>query len=213
MKTTMTPDERRRREALLADEQRFDALLEAAMRVPVEASAGGQSQAAPRPRPRWPAFAAVAASMVLAAGLWLGLQGRPATDVSPLGSEVIAHILHEPAALSVTAGTVPEREFDEVLRRGRAGLAQPVGRVSYAKLCPFRGEMVAHFVVQGEKGPVTVMLLPHEEVDGPTPIDEEGFVGTIVPMEGGGSAAIVGMPDEDIELIQDRLQQAVRWRL
>jgi hypothetical protein len=213
MKTTMTPEERRRREALLADERRFDALLQAALRVPVDASAGGQPQAAPRPRPRWPAFAAVAASMLLAAGLWLGLQGRPATDVSPLGAEIVAHILHEPASLAVTASTVPAQEFDEVLRRGRAGLTQPVGSVSYAKLCPFRGEMVAHFVVQGEKGPVTVMLLPHEEVNGPTPIDEEGFVGTIVPMEGGGSAAIVGTPDEDIEIIRDRLQQAVRWRL
>lgn len=213
MNTTMTPEERRRREALLADEQRFDALLEAALRVPVERSAAGQGASAPRPRPRWPAFAAIAASMVLAAALWFGLQGRTPTDVSPLGPEIIAHILHEPASLAVSASTVPAQEFDEVLRRGRAGLAQPVGRVSYAKLCPFRGEMVAHFVVQGEKGPVTVMLLPHEEVAGPTPIDEDGFIGTIVPVEGGGSAAIVGTPDEDIQIIQDRLQQAVRWRL
>jgi hypothetical protein len=213
MKTTMTPEERRRREALLADEQRFDALLQAALQVPVEVSAGGQAAIAPRPRPRWPAFAALAASMVLAAALWFGLQGRTPADVSPLGAEIIAHILHEPAALVVTAGTVPAAEFDEVLRRGRAGLAQPVGAVSYAKLCPFRGELVAHFVVQGEKGPVTVMLLPHENVTEPTAIDEAGFVGTIVPLEGGGSAAIVGTPDENIQIIRDRLQQAVRWRL
>jgi hypothetical protein len=213
MKTTMTPEERRRRQALLADEDRFDALLAAALRVPLEERAAGQSPAAPRRRPRWPAFAALAASMVLAAALWLGLQGPAPTDLSPLGSEIVAHILHEPASLAVTAGTVPAHEFDEVLRRGHAGLAQPVGPVSYAKLCPFRGEQVAHFVVPGDKGPVTVMLLPHVDVAGPTPIEEEGFVGTIVPMEGGGSAAIVGTPDEDIQIIRDRLQQAVRWRL
>ena len=213
MTTTMTPEERRRREALLADARRFDALLEAALRVPVEASAGGQVPAAPRARTRWPAFAAVAASMVLAAALWLGLQGRTPTDGAPWGAEIIAHILHEPAALAVTAGTVPAPEFDTVLRRGRAVLAEPLGPVSYAKLCPFRGEMVAHFVVPGERGPVTVMLLPHENVAGPTPIDEEGFTGTLVPLEGGGSAAIVGTPDEDLDMIRDRLLQAVRWRL
>ena len=213
MKTTLSPEERRRREALLSDERRFDALLEAALRVPVEVSAGGQAAAAPRPRPRWPAFAAVAASVALAAALWFGRQGRTPTDVAPLGAEIIAHILHEPAALAVTAGTVPAPEFDTVLRRGRAVLAEPLGPVSYAKLCPFRGEMVAHFVVPGEKGPVTVMLLPHENVAGPTPIDEEGFTGTIVPLEGGGSAAIVGTPDEDLDMIRDRLLQAVRWRL
>lgn len=211
MKPTLTAEERRRREALLADERRFDALLEAALRVPVDASAGGQASAAPRPR--WPAFAAVAASVVLAAALWLGLQGRTPTDVSPLGAEIIAHILHEPAALAVTAGTVPAPEFDTVLRQGRAVLAEPLGPVSYAKLCPFRGEMVAHFVVPGEQGPVTVLLLPHENVAGPTPIDEEGFTGTIVPLEGGGSVAIVGTPDEDLDMIRDRLLQAVRWKL
>jgi len=213
MKTPMTPEERRRRAALLADDHRFDALLEAALRVPAEAGPGGESAPSPRRRPRWPALAAIAASMVLVAGLWLGLQGRAPTDVSPLGAEIIAHILHEPAALTVAAGTVPAREFDEVLRRGRAGLTQPVGPVTYARLCPFRGEQVAHFVVPGEKGPVTVMLLPHENVAEPTPIAEEGFTGTIVPLAEGGSIAIVGTPDEDIDIIRDRLQQAVRWRL
>jgi hypothetical protein len=36
---------------------------------------------------------------------------------------------------------------------------------------------------------------------------------TFVPLDERGSIAIVGTPDEDIEIIRDRLQQAVRWRL
>jgi hypothetical protein len=88
-----------------------------------------------------------------------------------------------------------------------------VGDVTYAALCPFRGRTVAHFVVRGENGPVTVLLLPHVEVDGPTPIDEEGYSGTLVPMQEGGSIAVVGEPGEPLELIRDRVAAAVRWRV
>ena len=206
MKTKLTAEERARRQAIVSDEARFEALLEAAFKVDP-----------PKPRraaPRWPAVFAVAATLVLAAGAWLGLRtDAPSYDVSPLSPDIIAHIHHEPKALVVTARTVSEAELAGVLQRGRASLAGPVGQVSYAKLCPFRGQMVAHFVVQGERGPVTVMLLPDEDVAAATSIDEGGFKGTVVPIEGGGSVAIVGQPDEDLEEIRNRLLDAVSWKL
>jgi hypothetical protein len=206
MSTKLTAEERRRREEIVRDERQFEALLADAFRI-------GSPAARPK-RSRWPAVAAIAATLVLAAGAWLGLRMEsPSYDSSPLAPEIIAHIHHEPRALVTTARTVPETELDGVLRRGRASLTAPVGRVTYAKLCPFRGRMVAHFVVQGERGPVTVLLLPDEHVAAPLPIDEDGFKGTVVPLERGGSVAIVGQPDEDLEVIRDRLAQAVRWRL
>lgn len=209
MTTKLTDEERRRREAILADEPRFEALLEAAFKVRVP-----EPRPASPARPRWPVMFAVAASLVLAAGAWLGLRTEvPGQQTSPLAPEIVAHIGHEPASLAVTARIVPAREFEKVLERGRASLAGPVGQVSYAMLCPFRGQMVAHFVVQGERGPVTVMLLPDEDVAAATPIDESGFQGTIVPIESGGSVAIIGQPDEDLEKIRDLLVQAVRWRI
>lgn len=208
MTTKLTPEERRRREAIVADDARFEALLEAAFKVDAPKARPVDS------RPRWPAVFAIAATLVLAAGAWFGLRtDPPGFDVSPLAPDIVAHIHHEPKALVVTARTVPAAELEGVLRRGRASLSGPVGQVSYAKLCPFRGQMVAHFVVQGERGPVTVMLLPDEHVTEATPIDESGFKGTVVPLESGGSVAIVGQPDEDLEAIRDRLLEAVRWSL
>lgn len=208
MNTRLTQVERKAREAIVADEARFEALLEAAFKLPPRAAA------APRRRLRPVAGYALAASALLAAAAWFGLRTEPSGNaVSPLPPAVIAHVRHEPAALVVTAATVAPEKFEEVLRGGRATLAGPVGQVSYAKLCPFRGRMVAHFVVQGERGPVTVLLLPEEQVDAPTPIDEGGFAGTLVPVEGGGSVAIVGQPDEPLEVIRDRLLQAVRWSI
>jgi hypothetical protein len=210
MTTKLTPAERKAREAIVADDARFDALLEAAFKVEAPDVAVGRRT---RSRRR-PAVFALAASVLLAAGAWFGLRTEsPVHDVSPLAPAVIAHIRHEPAALVVTASIVSQEKFDDVLRAGRAALAGPVGQVSYARLCPFRGRMVAHFVVQGERGPVTVMLLPDEDVAAPMPIDEEGFTGTLVPIEGGGSMAIVGWPDEPLEEIRARLLQALRWSI
>jgi len=206
----LSQEERRQREAIVGDDAQFEALLENAFRVPAP-----EKTPAKRPaRGHWPTMVAVAATMVLAAGAWFGLRTvEPVQAVSPLGPEIIAHINHEPAALAVSARTVPDAEFGDVLQRGGASVRAPIGRVSYAKLCPFRGQMVAHFVVQGEQGPVTVMLLPDEESSGPSTFDENGFKGTIVPIEGGGSMAVVGQPDEDLEVIRDRLLRAVRWKL
>lgn len=206
MNTKLTAEERRRREDIVRDERQFEALLADAFRI-------GSPAERPK-RSRWPAVAAIAATLVLAAGAWLGLRTELRSyDSSPLAPEIIAHIQHEPRALATPARTVPEAELDGVLQRGGASLTAPVGQVTYAKLCPFRGRMVAHFVVQGERGPVTVLLLPDEHVTAALPVDEDGFKGTVVPLESGGSFAIVGQPDEDLDVIRDRLAQAVRWRL
>jgi hypothetical protein len=212
MTKKLTPEERARRAAIVSDEARFDALLDAAFKV--DARQARPAREIVPARSRWPAAVAIAATMVLAAGAWFGLRTEsPSAGVSPLPPAIIAHINHEPRALAVTARTVPAAELEGVLQRGRASMSGPVGQVSYAKLCPFRGQMVAHFVVQGEHGPVTVLLLPDEHVAKVTPIEESGFKGTIVPIEGGGSVAIVGQPDEDLEEIRDRLVRAVTWRL
>ncbi len=73
--------------------------------------------------------------------------------------------------------------------------------------------MVAHFVVQARHGPVTVLLLPDERIDTRVALDEDGFIGTIVPLEDGGSIAVVGEADEDISEVRDQVANALRWRL
>jgi hypothetical protein len=74
--------------------------------------------------------------------------------------------------------------------------------------------MVAHLAVQGPQGPVTVLLLPDEHVAAAMPVEEDGFVGTIVPLSKiGGSFAVVGEYAGDIDAIKDQVADAVRWRL
>ena len=196
------------------DDARFEALLERALRIDVPEPGVA---APPVRRSRWPLYA-VAASVVLAVGVLVTRLDDAAFFPSrDLASDVIVHVHHEPMAIEDTPGVVPQPvpsgEFQDVLRSAgvRMTPVQPV--VRYAKLCPFRGKMVAHFVVHGSGGPVTVLLLPDEDVPAAIPVEEDGFVGTIVPMEQGGSIAVVGEAGTAVDEIQREVAAAVQWRL
>lgn len=192
----------------LGDEQ-FEALIARALAVDVPAPAAARP---PSTRPALARWAGLAAGVALVVGVAL-FQLRPPGPTGDITRDVIAHIHHEPGALVRTAQAVSPAAFEKVMQSAGVVLTPPLGTVSYVKLCPFRGEMVAHFVVQGQSGPVTVLLLPDEEVRTPMPVDEDGFRGTIAPLEIGGSIVVVGEPSEDLRDIQDRIADAVRWRI
>lgn len=194
------------------DEAHFEALLERALRVDVPPP--GAVRRPPRRMWTWTRMA-LAAAVVLAIGVTVNtLQDAAFFGGPDLAKDVMAHVRHEPRALVRTQEIVSGDAMQQVLQAAGASLSPLESPVTYVKLCPFRGQMVAHLAVQAENGPVTVMLLPDETVDAPMPIDEDGFVGTIVPLgDMGGSFAVVGEFAGDIETIKDQVADAVRWRL
>jgi hypothetical protein len=86
--------------------------------------------------------------------------------------------------------------------------------VSYARSCLVNGRWVPHLVVQGETGPVMVLLLAREPLAQPQPLDlpAENLRGAIVPV-GGGSIAILGQDGETLEAMQQALAEAVEWTI
>ncbi|MCH8958898.1 MAG: DUF3379 family protein, partial [Proteobacteria bacterium] len=117
---------------------------------------------------------------------------------------------HEQISLVSTDERVPYQRLEAVLRRSRMTMPDGVARVSYARSCIFRGRLVPHLVVQGEKGPVTVMILPDLEIAGPTSFSEQGFFGTILPAAV-GSIAIIGGEERDLEEVSEPIVQSLRW--
>ncbi len=194
----------------------FEALLEKALRIPVPPAADEKPAAPPSRRKPYPLFA-VAATVLLAAGLWMSLGPEtgpgPADRVGTLTADLMAHVHHEPKALLAGNPPVEQGQVDRVFERAGVRQDGDLGTVTYIKLCPFRGHQVAHFAVQGKTGPVTVLLLPDEQVSRATPVREEGFEGTILPLPIGGSMAVVGQTGEDLEFIQERLVSAIEWKL
>lgn len=184
------------------------------LRMPALDAANGDNVVAlersPRPRFSGPAWFGLAAGLALAA--FFGLQFTKLEDSSlPLAEQVIAHLDHEQYSRVVTDVPVPERTLEAVVGNDVAELNPGVGLVTYARSCVINGKLVPHLVIQGQRGPVTLLLMPAEPVDGPVPLEGEGVNGVILPV-GGGSIAIVGERDEPLEKIREQVVNSVKWK-
>jgi Protein of unknown function (DUF3379) len=193
---------------------RFEARLERALLVEIPVKAAvlpfARQIGAARNSRRWLALAAsVALALVIAGGIWLTL------PQSSLAADVVAHMAGEPDAWRRTDVPVANSELNTVLRDSKLRLKQDAGIVSYASSCEFRGHKVPHLVVQTQSGPVTVMVLVHEPVRNPERFDEQGYRGTIVPVPGHGSLAVLMRDSEtgkaDVERIAARVDAAIVW--
>jgi len=146
------------------------------------------------------AFAAIAAIGLAAS--WLALAP------SRLDRDVLAHIEAEPSHLHARDELSPA-EVNQRLAPLGVGVEGELGPIRYAGTCWIRGRLGAHLVLQGERGPVTVLFLPDEPLSEPVPVRFERLQGIIVPA-GRGSLAIVGEPGEALEIIERRLKRALQ---
>ena len=163
----------------------------------------------PRRRMTAPAWLAVAATVVIAAVLGFRMIGQELTYPS-LADEIVAHLDHEPYALRITDKAVSERRLARVVPADVATLDHEGGLITYAQSCIINGNKVPHLVIQGQRGPVTILLMPSEKVSGPQSIDGQSINGVILPV-GDGSIAIIGEQDEDLERIERTIRNSVTW--
>jgi len=153
---------------------------------------------------------AIAATLLLGVGVFFGTWlGR---ITAPLPQSVIAHFEHEAGLHDGVWSEVPVAKVSQVLNRGRVSLNGDIGAVRHAGLCSFRGNKVAHLVVQSTHGPVTVMLLPEEETVQATPFNEEGYEGVLIPV-GKGSIAIISNDAQATQEVQKNLSDSVAWTI
>ena len=194
---------------------RFETRLERALRVEFPPKAdvlpfARKAAAAARGPWRWMAMAAsVLLGLVIAGGVWLTLPQRS------LAADVVAHMAGEPEAWQSTDIPVPDPALNAVLQESKLHLKPGTGIVSYASSCDFRGHKVPHLVVQTPSGPVTVMVLVHEPVRNSAQFDEQGYRGTIVPVPGHGSIAVLMRDSEstggNIGRIAAQVDDAIVW--
>ncbi len=162
---------------------------------------------------RWttPAWVGLAASVVLATVIGVRFMDTHGTE-GTLAEQVVAHLDYEPKALRVTDVAVSDKRLYSVVRPAIATIDRGLGLISYAKSCRINGREVPHLVMQGEKGPVTILLMPHEMVDMPIRLDGQNIEGVILPV-GDGSIAIIGERGEPIDQFGTRVTENVKWSI
>lgn len=136
----------------------------------------------------------------------VGQQARPVSIEQLVLTHIHGEIQHLEAQLNIQPP-----ELDEVLAAVGVTISTPVGQVNYAGGCTIRNkEQGAHLVLQGEQGPVTVLLMPAEIVASRIHVQDERFYGVIFPAEH-GSVAVIGEKGELIEAVEQRINAAVGY--
>ena len=165
---------------------------------------------------RWttPAWVGLAASVVLATVFGVRfIDTHESYNVEgTLAEQVIAHLDFEPGALRVTDVAVSDNSFYSVVRPAIANMDRGLGLITYAMSCRINGREVPHLVMQGEKGPITILLMPFEMIDMPIHLDGLSIEGVILPV-GDGSIAIIGERGEPIDQLRKRVRESVKWSI
>ena len=156
-----------------------------------------------------PAWFALAASVMLAAVLGIRMFAVDVDQLS-LADEVLAHLDHEPYALVVSSTPVSDSRLERVVPANVARMDHSAGLITYAQSCVINGKTVPHLVIQGERGPVTILLMPDEEVAAAQTLDGDNIHGVILPV-GTGSVAIIGAREESLERIEKSVLSSVAW--
>ena len=152
---------------------------------------------------------AMAATVVVAAFLGFRLLSS-GIEYDSLADEVLAHLDHEPYALRVSDVAVSDARLASVVPANVAQMDHSAGLITYARSCVINGHEVPHLVIQGERGPVTILLMPQETISGPQQLEGVNINGVILPV-GSGSVAIIGESDEPLEKIQHQVLKSATW--
>lgn len=169
----------------------------------------GKVTAMPLRRFAQPAWLAVAATVTLAAFIGFGMFGSDVSNAT-LAEQILVHIDHEPGAFRVVDEAVTDKRLARVVPANIATLNHSAGLITYARSCLINGREVPHLVIQGEFGPITILLMPGEKITGAQTIEGENVHGIILPV-GDGSIAIIGEVGEHLERIEKQVMNSVTW--
>lgn len=155
---------------------------------------------------------AMAATVALAAflGFQVGNNKHDDHDGDALEEQVLAHLDGELISYRITDVPVSDDRLTRVVPADVATMNHDAGLITYAMSCSINGKDVPHLVIQGEKGPITILLMPHEKVAEARELEGENIHGLIIPV-GDGSIAIVGGKEESLDRVQQNVVDSVSW--
>ena len=156
-----------------------------------------------------PAWLAVAATVLIAAVVGIRMTGT-GVEYGTLEEQLLAHVDNEPASLLPTSTPVSDSQLTRAVPENIATMNHEVGLITYAMSCIINGNDVPHLVIQGEHGPITILLMPNEKVAEASSIDGVNVQGIILPV-GDGSIAIIGGREEQLDKVKQNVLDSVLW--
>ncbi len=132
-----------------------------------------------------------------------------ALDSTLLAQSVLRHVIDDTHALNVQMN-VPKTNIDTMLTSYGGKLNGPIGHVSFLGHCIIGGHTGIHIVIQTSHGAVTVLLLPSQNIDKPSTLNDRQLRGIVYPSKK-GSIAIISEAQEAIEVTRKQINQNLNW--
>ena len=123
---------------------------------------------------------------------------------------ILAHIAEEPALMTEVKLPNSEAQMHELFASVGAQLNKPVEGMSYAGMCDVAGQKGLHIVMQENGQPITIMVIPGQQLAAIKAFQKSGYHGEIMPVKG-GIVAIIGKSMEQVALAQNRFFKAVKF--
>lgn len=153
----------------------------------------------------------VAAVMLVALGI--GFYFQPEVNAA-LANEIFGHIyMEEPYYGDGRVLTNSEVNASMFPLFGAIALTSEDAdnlEVTFAKDCLIAKQRSMHLVIKGEKGPVNLMMIPSQIVEGEVKIADSHFNGLITSASG-GTLVVVGNKQEAIAQYRDRMASSLAW--
>lgn len=190
----------------------FEDKLEAALNISPPVELLGQIQdigRQPVRRRNWVPLA-MAASLVIAVGV-VGLVWKQGRNWDGVEDYLADHYAHDGATLVAKAiEAVDREEVDHLLAKLHAVADQPLSsNIRLIKFCPTPDGRGAHMVVDTDQGLMTVILMPHTDVNDGQVVEFQNMHAVLVNLAP-GSAAIIGEQDQSVDLLQDLVRGSLK---
>ena len=138
--------------------------------------------------------------------LWL----QPWSGIN-LEHQVLTHVYDELDHL-VEKQNKNIRDINQVLSSYGVELKHDIGQVNYLGRCNIANKEAVHIVLAGQKGAVTVMMLPDTNIDSQQAVSDGRFEGMIIPVRK-GSMAILGEKGESLDQLETTIKNNLSWMI
>lgn len=125
-------------------------------------------------------------------------------------NHILAHIQEDPTLMTAVKLPKSNQELNQLFASVGAELDKPVEGMSYAGICDVEGQQGLHIVMQESGHPVTVIVMPGQQIAAMEAFEKSGYHGEMIPVKG-GVVAIVANTMDQVLLAQARFFKAVRF--
>jgi len=101
-------------------------------------------------------------------------------------------------------------KLNNLLQPYNMKLKSSLGVINYAGSCLIRQNKGVHIVVETNTGPVTILLMPGEQLENRQIVDDVLFSGSVVPIKK-GSFAIIGKQSDSLNELEQRLKSSITY--